>query len=206
MKKITIALFLILGMATQAQDQYSQKMGEAFGLWKQNKATESSQLFERIANAEPQKWLPMYYAAQINILTSFGIKDEEFLTEKLNKAQLFLDKAKEISPKNEELLVLQAFWYTVWIAYDGATYGPMYAGKVSKIYKNAYNIAPKNPRVVLAKAEWDMGSARYFNKDITPYCKDIEKAIELFDIFEQKTPFYPSWGKQRAEQVLNQCK
>ena len=51
-----------------------------------------------------------------------------------------------------------------------------------------------------------MGSARYFGKDTTPYCKDVERALELFATFENDTPFYPSWGQDQAKQVLEQCK
>ncbi|MEP3569230.1 MAG: hypothetical protein ABJN28_03870, partial [Flavobacteriaceae bacterium] len=75
-----------------------------------------------------------------------------------------------------------------------------------QIYQQALAIAPENPRVVFSKAEWDMGGARYFGKDTTPYCKDVERALELFANFSNDTPFYPSWGKDRAEQVLEECK
>ncbi|MGY6647292.1 tetratricopeptide repeat protein [Wenyingzhuangia sp. IMCC45574] len=205
MKKVIIVLFVILGVAANAQSPYESKMKEAFGLWGQNKSVEASQVFERIAKVETKNWLPYYYAAQTLITSGFAIKDEEVLKTRLDKAQVFLDKAKEISPKNAEILVAQATWYIVWVAYDGATYGAMYSGKVAKIYKKAFKIAPNNPRVVFGKAEWDMGTARFFGKDTSPYCKEIEKAIELFDKFEKPTPFYPMYGKERAQQVLAQC-
>lgn len=205
MKKVIIVVFVVLGITANAQSPYEQKMKQAFGLWGQNKAVEASQLFERIAVVETKNWLPYYYAAQTLITSGFGIKDEAVLKTRLDKAQDFLDKAKEISPKNAEILVAQATWYIVWVAYDGATYGAMYAGKVARIYGEAYKIDPKNPRVVFGKAEWDMGSARFFGKDTAPYCAEIEKAIELFDTFEKPTPFYPDYGKERAVNVLAQC-
>jgi hypothetical protein len=59
--------------------------------------------------------------------------------------------------------------------------------------------------VVFSKAEWDMGSARYFGKDIKPYCKDVERAIELFAKFKPESEFHPNWGKDRAEIVIKQC-
>ena len=123
----------------------------------------------------------------------------------LEKAKEFLDLAKAISPDNPELMVLEALINTAWIAYDGATYGMTLSGKNFQLYEQALAMAPQNPRVVLSKAEWDMGSAKYFGKDITPYCKDVEKSLELFANFSNDTPFYPSWGKDRAEVVLNQC-
>lgn len=205
MKKVIIAFAILLGTLAQAQTPYVKKMTEAFGLWQQNKSVKASQVFERVALVETENWLPYYYAAQTLITSGFALKDEAILKTRMDKAQVFLDKAKEISPKNAEIMVVQAHWYTVWVAFDGATYGPMYSRKVSKLYGKAYKVDPKNPRVVLGKAEWDMGSARFFGKDTTPYCKDIEKAIQLFDTFESDIPFYPSYGKERAVQVLGQC-
>lgn len=205
MKKIISVLLLVFSISLSAQSQYQEKMEEGFGLWKSQNNDAASQLFERIANAEPKKWLPLYYVAQMNILSGFRTRDEVLLTKKLNKAQECLKKAKVLSPNNAELLVLQAMWYTVWVSFDGATYGRKYSGKVSKLYKKAYKLQPNNPRVVANKAEWDMGSARYFGKDVGVYCKDLEKAIELFDTFKRATPFHPNWGKQRAEKILSNC-
>jgi hypothetical protein len=49
------------------------------------KSTEASDLFERIAAAEP-KWLPNYYVALVNTTAAFGTKDKEKLL-LLTKAQ-----------------------------------------------------------------------------------------------------------------------
>ena len=71
-------------------------MQKAFGLWEQGKLTEASQLFERISKAEPTKWMPAYYTATIETITSFGLKNEAVLKAKLTKAQEFLDVEKLI--------------------------------------------------------------------------------------------------------------
>ncbi|NVN18632.1 hypothetical protein GUA46_09775 [Muricauda sp. HICW] len=205
MKKIILVIILIGSTFVNAQDRYSSGMEKAFELWQSQKTTEASNLFERIATAEPDKWLPYYYVSQINTVISFGEKDEEKLSKQLEKAKEFLDVAKAISPDNPEILIQEALINTAWIAFDGATYGMTLSPKNVQLYQKALEIAPDNPRVVLSKAEWDMGSARYFGKDITPYCKDVERALELFATFKSETPFYPAWGKERAEEVLKSC-
>ncbi|WP_108244563.1 tetratricopeptide repeat protein [Muricauda brasiliensis] len=205
MKKLILAILLIGSTFVNAQDRYSSGMEKAFELWQNQKTTEASNLFERIATAEPDKWLPYYYVSQINTVISFGEKDEEKLSKQLEKAKEFLDVAKAISPDNPEILIQEALINTAWIAFDGATYGMTLSPKNVQLYQKALEIAPDNPRVVLSKAEWDMGSARYFGKDITPYCKDVERALELFATFKSETPFYPAWGKERAEEVLKSC-
>ncbi|WP_420602203.1 hypothetical protein [Flagellimonas sp.] len=206
MQTLAKILVLLFVGALSAQDQYTKGMEKAFQLWGDQKPTEAANLFERIAMAEQDNWLPHYYVAQINTISSFGEKDLEKLSKQLEKAKEFLDLAKAISPDNPEILVQEAMINTAWIAFDGATYGMTLSGKNAQLYQRALELAPENPRVVFSKAEWDMGSARYFGKDTTPYCKDVERALELFANFSNDTPFYPSWGKNRAEQVLEQCK
>lgn len=206
MKKL-VAFLLFIGVSfVQAQGRYAQGMDKAFALWKENKIVEASNLFERIATAEPDNWLPYYYVAQVNTFASFGEKDINQLSKKLEKAKEFLDVAKAISPDNPELLIQEALINTAWISFDGATYGMTLSPKNVQLYNQAMALAPNNPRVILSKAEWDMGTARYFGKDTSPYCKDVEKALELFATFNSEIPYYPSWGKERAEQVLATCK
>ncbi|MEX0363635.1 MAG: tetratricopeptide repeat protein [Allomuricauda sp.] len=205
MKKILVVLVICVTSVATAQDRYTNGMQKAFQLWGEQKPTEASNLFERIAMAEQDNWIPHYYVAHVNTIHSFGEKDFEKLSKQLEKAKEFLDLAKAISPDNPELMVLEALINTAWIAYDGATYGMTLSGKNFQLYEQALAMAPQNPRVVLSKAEWEMGSAKYFGKDVTPYCKDVEKSLELFANFSNDTPFYPSWGKDRAEVVLNQC-
>lgn len=206
MKTKILILSLLTITTLTAQDQYTKGMSKALSLWGEGKIVEASNLFERIAMAEEDNWIPYYYIAQVNTVASFGEKDEQKLTQQLEKAKEFVDIAKRISPDNPELLVQEAMINTAWMAFDGATYGPMLSGKNMQLYNQALQLAPENPRVVYSKASWDMGTARYFGKDTSPYCKDVERALELFATFENDTPFYPSWGEDQAKRELEQCK
>ncbi len=205
MKKLIILTLFLTSIASNAQDKYTKGMEKAFQLWSEQKNLDASNLFERIAMAEQNNWLPYYYVALVNTTASFGEKDVEKLTQQLEKAKEFIDIAKRISPDNGEILVMEAMINTAWIAFDGATYGMTLSGKNAQLYQKALELAPANPRVVFSKAEWDMGSARFFGQDTTPYCKDVEKALQLFANFSNDTPYYPSWGKNRAKAVLEQC-
>lgn len=206
MKNIIIIVSLLIATTIGAQGNYEKGMQKAFELWGSNNPTEASNLFERIAKAEPDNWLPAYYAAQINILKSFGLRDEEKLSAQLKKAQNLINDATAISKNNPEIMVLQALLHTAWVAYDGATYGMTLSGKIIELYAKAEVIAPENPRVVSSKAEWNMNSAKYFGQDTAPFCKDLDKALELFTNFKPETPFHPNWGKDRVEQLLESCK
>ena len=204
MQKLALIIAMVISGLLNAQTNYEKGMQKAFELWGTN-PTEASNLFERIAAAESENWLPAYYAAQVNITSSFGEQDKEKLTAQLGKAQDLINDAKSISPNNPELMVLEAMMHTAWVAYDGNTYGMKLSPIISGLYSKALAIAPENPRVVLSKAEWDMGSARFFGQDVTPFCKDVKRSLELFANFKPESSFHPNWGKERAEQVLTQC-
>lgn len=189
------------------QTKYEKGMNKAFQLWQEDKPWEAANMFERIATAEPDNWLPPYYVAQINVINSFTEKDPAKLKAQLGKAQDFINDATAISKENPEILVLQAQWYTVWIVFDGQQYGMTYSPKASELYNKALALAPDNPRVILSKAEWDMGSAKFFGQSLEPYCKDIQRAIDLFATFKPAEEFYPTYGLERAEKIqAESCK
>ena len=204
MKNVIFTLF-ILSTISQAQTNFEKGMDKAFELWNAEKTDGAQNLFERIANAEKDNWLPHYYIAQINSLKSWNEKDETVLKAQLDKAQEHLDKAMVLSPNNPELLVMQGQIYTNWVAFDGKTYGMKYAAKVSELYNKAYDLAPENPRVVMCKADWAMGSARFFGQDPKPFCNALESSIELFNTFKPESKYHPSWGENRAKNALKQC-
>ncbi|AUC77227.1 hypothetical protein [Olleya sp. Bg11-27] len=207
MYKIAITIALFLTTMLQAQTTYQSGMTKAFALWEDGKMAEASNVFERIATVEKQNWLPSYYAAQVLILDGFSIlKDKEALDAQLKKAQAFVDAASSRSKDNAEIMVLQALLYTVYVASDGATYGMTLSGKINALYAKANQLTPDNPRVMLSKAEWDMGSARFFGQDTQPFCAQIEKSLQLFANFKPETAFDPNWGEARAKQLTATCK
>jgi hypothetical protein len=206
MKTILFIATFIFTFSLSAQTPYEKGMNDAFALWEQQKNTEAVQLFERIASAETENWLPSYYAGLIEIVSSFGLKDEALLTTKLTRAKGFLDNASSISKDNPEIMITYALLNTAYIAFDGAKYGMTLSGENVAIYQKAQAIAPNNPRVLLGKTEWDMGTAKFFGKSIAPYFEDIEHAIVLFEAEEQTVPYYPYSGLERAQAVSANCK
>lgn len=205
MIRLITALVLFICSAAGAQSQYETGMNKAFGLWSEGKATEASALFERIAAVEKNNWLPSYYVALINTTEAFNTKDRAQVNALLTKAQTAQDAAMSIAPNNAELLVMQAMIHTAWIAFDPMTNGMKLSGKVNELYVKAQMLAPGNPRVVFCKAEFGLGSAKYFGNDIKPICAEVERSLKLFATFKPETPFSPNWGKDRAEQTLAEC-
>lgn len=206
MKKIITTITLFVAVIASAQTQFEQGMGKAFQLWGEGKNTEASAMFERIAAAEPNSWLPNYYVALVNTTTAFGTKDKEQISLLLDKAQNALDIELIKTPNNSELLVMQAMIHTAWIVYDPMTNGQKLSGTVMELYAKAEAIAPENPRAVFGKAEFEIGGAKFWGTDTKPMCVQIEKAIGLFATFKPETPFSPKWGLDRAEEAFKNCK
>lgn len=205
MRHLFLVLFTIVGSFLYGQSTYEKGMQNAMTLWSEGKNNEATALFERIAAAESDQWLPNYYVALVTTTTSFRTKDKTQTDALLKKAQSALDIELAKQPNHPELLVMQAMIHTAWIAFDPMTNGMKLSGTVMEIYKKAENLAPNNPRVVFGKAEFEMGSAKFFGTDIKPLCAQVGKAIELFANFTPETPFHPNWGKDRAEMVWASC-
>ncbi|HSD15027.1 MAG TPA: hypothetical protein VLB74_10300 [Flavobacterium sp.] len=184
---------------------YEQGMGKAMGLWKEGKSVEATAVFERIASVEKTNWLPNYYVALINTIEVFKLQDKSKAPALLDKAQLALDDATAVSPNNPELMVVQALIYTAWIVQDPMANGMKYSGKAMEQYYKAQALAPENPRVVFSKAEFEIGGAKYWGKDTKPMCAEVERSIGLFAKFKPETTFHPSWGLDRAKEVLANC-
>jgi len=202
---ITAFTFFICSLLT-AQTQYEQGMGKALGLWKEGKSTEATAVFERIASAEKDNWLPNYYIALINTTDAFNPANKDKIAVLLANANAVLDIELAKTPNNPELLVVQAMAKTALLASDPMTYGMTLSPKIAQIYMQASLITPENPRVVYCKAEFEIGGAKWTGADVKQLCGQIEKAIDLFSKFKPETPFSPSWGLDRAKQALNNCK
>jgi len=205
MTKIITAITLFVFSLANAQTQFEEGMGKAMSLWGQGNATEASALFERIASAEKDNWLPNYYVALVNTTEAFNPANRDKMSALLAKAQSALDVEITKAPDNVELIVMQAMIHTAWIAYDPMTNGMKLSATVMGLYTKASFLAPENPRVAFCKAEFEIGGARWTGADVKALCAQVEKSIDLFAKFKPASPFAPSWGLDRAQETLKNC-
>ncbi|MEL1254339.1 hypothetical protein AAEO57_11170 [Flavobacterium sp. DGU38] len=206
MTKIITIITLFICSLLSAQTQFEQGMGKAFGLWKEGKNAEASAMFERIAAAEKNSYLPNYYVALINTTAVFSEKDKMKIDLLLTKAQDALDKEIIKDQNNAELYVLQALIYTGYVVADPMTNGMKYSGKVMEAYGKAKAIDPNNPRAVFGEADYQLGGAKWTGVDTKPLCVQVDKAVELFATFKPETQFSPKWGLERALEAQKNCK
>ena len=206
MTKIITFLVFFVASVVFAQGSFEKEMEDVLTTWKSGNPKEAVVKLERIASVEQENILPNYYISLINTLAAFETKDRNEMKLLIEKAQLAQDKINNLLPDDPEVLVLQAMIHTAWIVYDPMANGREFSSVVLNIYKMAEGIAPNNPRVVSQKAQFEIGMAQYFGSDTKPMCEQIAKSIELFANFKPETPFHPTWGLDRAEMALQNCK
>ena len=79
---------------------------------------------------------------------------------------------------------------------------------MKQISKNFFNL--KNKIIVITGGSGFLGSE--FSSTLSdvgaiPIILDKNEAsLELFDTFKPESDFHPNWGRERAEQVLAECK
>lgn len=205
-----IVAILIFSTSILSAQNYELSMQKAFQYWKDGSINEASALFERIGRAESKdslrQWLPLYYSANVLVASSFDVKEVEKRTVMLEKAEKLIKDAFEYSPINSELKTLEGLLYTSYVAMNPQEYGMRYSAKIMGIYQEALAIDPENPRALLHSTDYEMNTARFFGKDLSPYCERINKIIPIFENQKSDYPFAPKWGKERAEQIIKSCK
>lgn len=202
---ITVLLLLLLSQFTEAQGNFEKGMEQAFALMQENKNDESANLLERIAKAESENWLPAYHLALLQARTSFSTKDKTMREAKIAMAEEYIAAADALSPDNSEVYVVKGMINVAKMAAEPMVYGPTLSAPTEKLYQKAIALNKNNPRAHSGLAEFQMGGARFFGQDLSPYCKKLQESIELYDAFKAESKFHPSWGKTWTLQVIKSC-
>ena len=152
MKKIIFSLFAasFFGLAATAQidEKYTQAMEQKVvavdTLRKSADLIELSAAFERIAEAEKNKWLPYYYAALTQVNAAYFMGMDNIQKEKTDpmadKAEALISKADVLSPKNSEIYLVKKNDRIP--AVNGRSYEPLYGiwSKGGRSHANGHEI------------------------------------------------------------------
>lgn len=210
MKKGLILMFmLVTGMlSAQEMSKYEAGMTKALAKMKRDSTmadfTATSALFERIGDAEKDKWLPYYYAAYINNMT--GWMDEKADKDKIaEKSIQLIEKAEVLDPKNAELYCLRNLVAVQQMMVDANSRWMSYGRKASKALEQAKDIDPTNPRIYYLEAQSTLNTPEAFGGGKKAAKPKFEKAVELFSTFKLASPFHPVWGKEEATKMLEEC-
>ena len=166
---------------------------------------EQGDKFAKIAESNNKRFEPYYYSAYCYILNSWQVTELNMKLEILGAAKKQIDIANRLSPDNDEILVLEAFYYQAMIMMDPANNGQKYSMKAEELLRKAQAINKNNPRAEFLRAQ-----NVYYRP--AQYGGGKEKALPLFEkaaIFfkRQNTNNYlnPIWGEKTNRAMVKQC-
>ncbi|MBI3482270.1 MAG: hypothetical protein HY015_04755 [Bacteroidetes bacterium] len=211
MKTITLIFAMAFSFIAKANDdKYIEVMSKNIdAVYKAQTADEIQKAvnaFDRIANAEKEKWEPLYYSAFGNIMLanreSDGAKKDSYLDLALSS----IDKAKTIKPNDSEIVTMEGFIHMIRVTVNPAARGQEYSGKAFEAYQKALTINGDNPRALALMAQMEYGMAQFFKSPITSACATAAKAIEKFETSKPESQLAPMWGKGMTEDLKTKCK
>ncbi len=214
MKTTFLFLALAIGMGIKAQagnDAYTQAMETNIQLMKDAESLEQFQAvantFSRISEMNKNEWLPAYYSGFIYTIMSFqkGLSDDE-RDAYLDQAEEFADEAAERSPDNSEVVALQGYAKMAKLSVKPAIRGPFMTATVMKLFGEAMELNPDNPRAMLLMGRMKYGTAQFFKSGTDEACAMVQGSLQLFEKEAQTNRgIQPHWGKGMAEQVSKAC-
>ncbi len=203
---VIISMF-ICGMAA-AQSKYETAMARGLEQFKAAKSAEdmatASAFFERVADAEKDKWLPYYYAAYTNHLIGWmnPKADKDKVAE---KSKDLITKAEVIEHNNSEIYCLRQMVAIQQMTVDPMSRWQTYGAEGTRALESATKADPNNPRIYYLSGQTLMNTPEAFGGGKAVAKKLFEKSLELYKTFQPASPFHPNWGKEEAEKLLAQC-
>nr|WP_319270738.1 hypothetical protein [uncultured Draconibacterium sp.] len=207
MKTIITILFVVLS-TTAFSSKYEETMKTNIDkLYQLHTSAELQALanqFERIANAEQDKWLPNYYAAYCFMRsTFFGEMENDTKHAQLDKAQALVDQLMKTNDDESEIYALQALLYQIRIT--DISKGAKYSMKATDALKQAERLNPENPRVYYLRGSNTFHTPKFFGGGAEKAKPDLEKAAKMFESNKPSNPLMPTWGNVHNGQLLSQC-
>ena len=207
MKKLFVVLSIFLLGNANAQ-KFESAMEKGMIQFKDAKSPEemlaTSAFFERIADAEKDKWLPYYYAAQTQILAAWmnPKSDKDKIAEKANSLIL---KAELISANNSEIYCLKQMTAVLQLTVDAMSRWQTYGAIASEAIAKAKEADSSNPRPYVLEGQYLMNVPEAFGGGKAVAKKILEKSLTLLENFKPASPFHPNWGKEQATTALAAC-
>jgi tetratricopeptide (TPR) repeat protein len=163
----------------------------------------ASAFFERVGDAEKDKWLPYYYAAYANYMTGWmnPKADKDKVSE---KSKDLISKAEALEQNNSELFCLRQMVAVQQMTVDPMARWQSYGAEARAALEKAIKADPNNPRIYYLNGQTLMNTPEAFGGGKAVAKKLFEKSLELYKT-SQPPQFYPNWGKEDAEKLLAAC-
>ncbi len=210
----SILTLLLIGVLTQVSaqdDKYTKTMKSTLAKLDTAKTIQSfvksANKFERIANAEGSKWLPHYWSAYCNILSSMMVKEDPAKQgQYLTNADMHITKADSLSEDNSEIYVLRSFWYTGKMMAEGFQSGMKYGPLSNTALEKAKKLNPENPRYYSLHGTGLAYTPPMFGGGKDKALPILEEGMKKFEAFKPETELHPNWGEDQCKEMIQFCK
>lgn len=183
-------------MKNQIQNMDSLKSVEDF--------VDAANAFERIGNAEQNKWLPYYYASLCNTYASFTDTTVMLKDAYLDQALKLLAIADSLQPDESEIYTLKGMIAQGRLQIDPMSRYMKYGAEMSSNFQKAQLLDPSNPRPDYLMAITVLYTPEQFGGGPKAAKPLLEAAVKKFNEFVPKDELMPIWGKEQAEMFLKQ--
>ncbi len=206
MKKIIASLAALLVVFTlKAQ---SPLAGAVSRLNTAHTAGEYQQLaneFQRLAGAEPNDWLPAYYAAVSNMRLAFLNKDKAMLFADQAEAQIQKAVALVTPTGNKkdlaEAQTVHAFVHRARVAANPMSNGRKYGPEAGKLLAQARKADPANPRALYLDGLIKYQTPAMWGGDKQKAKVLFAEALKQFEV-KPASDVAPQWGREDCEKAI----
>ena len=207
MKKVLVIASLLLATVVNAQSKFEDAMTKGLGQFKDAKTaadlTDVSSFFERVGDAEKTQWLPYYYAA-LSLYRSAWV-DKSIDKDKIaDKCKDFITKAQVIE-NNADLFCLVQQVAILQMMVDPMSRWQTYGAQAKGALVDAKKADSTNPRIYYLQGMTTFNTPEAYGGGKALAKPMFQKSVDLFKTYVPK-PFYPDWGKEDAEKMLEACK
>jgi hypothetical protein len=165
----------------------------------------ASSKLELLANMETENYAVNYYAAYSKAMISYMEKDKDRKDMFLDMADTFLEKVKQLQPKNEETFILGALLANARLVVDGGSRWKQQGDIFNANIDSAKTINPNNPRIYHLKGVALYFTPKMFGGGAKNALEYLEKAKTLFSTQMNGNILIPSWGEKRNLYFLSEC-
>ena len=158
--------------------------------------------FEQFAQDYPDQWIPLYYASQILITTSFEESDPDARDDMLARAKKSLDACLKLVPEESEVKVIEALYYIGMMGVDPEIRGPQYFEDANWALERARELNPDNPRAVFLDGMMALNLPDFMGGGPAAAKPIFLEARKKFEAFHNDDPLWPSWGPDVVEEEL----
>ena len=162
--------------------------------------------FERIATAEKTQWLAYYYAALCQVNYTYMEKDKSKVDAVADKATELIDKADVLQPNNSEISCIKSMIASAHMMVNPMQRFQEQGPEASSYLDAAMQQDATNPRPEYLRGQGLKYTPEQFGGGCATAKPVLQSSLAKYNTFKPASEIHPSWGKQRVELLISECK